>query len=261
MCYIFYFFIFLFIYIYIYLITPSQLTWEIRSLSASGRFLSPRYIHRTHCSRSLNAASIRLRWMLPCSRRTMFKNVFGSGFLVRTAHVILTWVITLILFLHDTGEFQHFQSLCLFQSYANRRARDTRARARRHASNQITDYSLESIPIAPLTVSLVIKLWINLFKRKIQYTTITQCFVVNFIYLRILLFQIEFFCFLFPLFVFAVFSFCKCHHPTSFGASHLNVDEWHTSPICNIVFGILFCFVFLNTDILWIIRHCSLQKI
>ncbi|KAG5834946.1 palmitoyltransferase ZDHHC12-B-like isoform X1 [Anguilla rostrata] len=32
----------------------------------------------------------------------MFKNVFGSGFLVRTAHVILTWVTTLILFLHDT---------------------------------------------------------------------------------------------------------------------------------------------------------------
>ncbi|CAB1332450.1 unnamed protein product [Coregonus sp. 'balchen'] len=32
----------------------------------------------------------------------MFKNVFGSGFIVRTAHVILTWVITLILFLHDT---------------------------------------------------------------------------------------------------------------------------------------------------------------
>lgn len=34
----------------------------------------------------------------------MFKNVFGSGFLVRTAHVILTWVVTLILFLHDTGK-------------------------------------------------------------------------------------------------------------------------------------------------------------
>lgn len=34
----------------------------------------------------------------------MFKNVFASGFLVRTAHVILTWVITLILFLHDTGK-------------------------------------------------------------------------------------------------------------------------------------------------------------
>ncbi|KAM4527507.1 palmitoyltransferase ZDHHC12-B isoform 2-T2 [Odontesthes bonariensis] len=32
----------------------------------------------------------------------MFKNVFGSGFLARTAHVILTWVITLILFLHET---------------------------------------------------------------------------------------------------------------------------------------------------------------
>ncbi|KAM6902246.1 palmitoyltransferase ZDHHC12-B [Xenentodon cancila] len=32
----------------------------------------------------------------------MFKNVFGSGFLVRTSHVILTWVVTLILFLHDT---------------------------------------------------------------------------------------------------------------------------------------------------------------
>ncbi|XP_034152306.1 probable palmitoyltransferase ZDHHC12 isoform X1 [Esox lucius] len=32
----------------------------------------------------------------------MFKNVFRSGFLIRTVHVILTWVITLILFLHDT---------------------------------------------------------------------------------------------------------------------------------------------------------------
>eukprot|EP00066_Takifugu_rubripes_P002920 XP_003965147.1 PREDICTED: probable palmitoyltransferase ZDHHC12 isoform X2 [Takifugu rubripes] len=32
----------------------------------------------------------------------MFKNVFGSGFVVRTAHVVLTWVITLILFLQDT---------------------------------------------------------------------------------------------------------------------------------------------------------------
>ncbi|XP_060934991.1 palmitoyltransferase ZDHHC12-B [Limanda limanda] len=32
----------------------------------------------------------------------MFKNVFASGFVVRTAHVILTWVVTLILFLHDT---------------------------------------------------------------------------------------------------------------------------------------------------------------
>uniref|UniRef100_A0A665WMD6 Palmitoyltransferase n=1 Tax=Echeneis naucrates TaxID=173247 RepID=A0A665WMD6_ECHNA len=28
----------------------------------------------------------------------------AGGFLVRTAHVILTWVITLILFLHDTGK-------------------------------------------------------------------------------------------------------------------------------------------------------------
>ncbi|KAK3509017.1 hypothetical protein QTP70_018528 [Hemibagrus guttatus] len=36
------------------------------------------------------------------SEYRMFKNVFGSGFLVRTAHVFLTWVITLILFLHDT---------------------------------------------------------------------------------------------------------------------------------------------------------------
>lgn len=42
----------------------------------------------------------------------MFKNVFGSGFLVRTAHVFLTWVITLILFLHDTGE-----SICMFISF------------------------------------------------------------------------------------------------------------------------------------------------
>lgn len=44
-----------------------------------------------------------------CVKRTskyarMFKNVFGSGFLVRTAHVFLTWVITLVLFLHDTGK-------------------------------------------------------------------------------------------------------------------------------------------------------------
>lgn len=30
--------------------------------------------------------------------------MFGSGFVVRTAHVVLTWVITLILFLHDTGK-------------------------------------------------------------------------------------------------------------------------------------------------------------
>ncbi|CAF88420.1 unnamed protein product, partial [Tetraodon nigroviridis] len=34
----------------------------------------------------------------------MLRSVFGSGFAVRTAHVVLTWLITLILFLHDTGE-------------------------------------------------------------------------------------------------------------------------------------------------------------
>ncbi|MEQ2277072.1 hypothetical protein XENORESO_019142 [Xenotaenia resolanae] len=43
----------------------------------------------------------RLPWRF-CNVRTMFKNVFGSGFLVRTAHVVLTWIITLILFLYDT---------------------------------------------------------------------------------------------------------------------------------------------------------------
>ncbi|KAJ7994060.1 hypothetical protein DPEC_G00262020 [Dallia pectoralis] len=32
----------------------------------------------------------------------MLKNVFRSGFLIRTVHVILTWIITLILFLHNT---------------------------------------------------------------------------------------------------------------------------------------------------------------
>uniref|UniRef100_H3BYC7 Palmitoyltransferase n=1 Tax=Tetraodon nigroviridis TaxID=99883 RepID=H3BYC7_TETNG len=32
----------------------------------------------------------------------MLRSVFGSGFAVRTAHVVLTWLITLILFLHDT---------------------------------------------------------------------------------------------------------------------------------------------------------------
>ncbi|MBN3279636.1 ZDH12 palmitoyltransferase, partial [Polyodon spathula] len=32
----------------------------------------------------------------------MFKHVFGSGFLVRTAHTVLTWAVTLVLFLHDT---------------------------------------------------------------------------------------------------------------------------------------------------------------
>ncbi|XP_018588360.2 palmitoyltransferase ZDHHC12-B isoform X1 [Scleropages formosus] len=40
----------------------------------------------------------------------MFKNVFGSGFLVRTAHVILTWVITLVLFLYDTDLRRHEES-------------------------------------------------------------------------------------------------------------------------------------------------------
>lgn len=40
----------------------------------------------------------------PSKYARMFKNVFGSGFLVRTAHVFLTWVITLVLFLHDTGK-------------------------------------------------------------------------------------------------------------------------------------------------------------
>lgn len=32
----------------------------------------------------------------------MLKSVFRSGLLIRTTHVVLTWVITLILFLHDT---------------------------------------------------------------------------------------------------------------------------------------------------------------
>ncbi|KAL0965148.1 hypothetical protein UPYG_G00277410 [Umbra pygmaea] len=45
----------------------------------------------------------------------MFKNVFGSGFIVRTAHVILTWVITLILFLHDTDLRKQEETGDLFQ--------------------------------------------------------------------------------------------------------------------------------------------------
>ncbi|XP_062310614.1 palmitoyltransferase ZDHHC12-A isoform X1 [Osmerus eperlanus] len=32
----------------------------------------------------------------------MLKNIFRSGHLIRTTHVVLTWVITLILFLHNT---------------------------------------------------------------------------------------------------------------------------------------------------------------
>ncbi|XP_016424565.1 probable palmitoyltransferase ZDHHC12 [Sinocyclocheilus rhinocerous] len=32
----------------------------------------------------------------------MFENMFKSGCLVRTAHVILTWLTTLVLFLHNT---------------------------------------------------------------------------------------------------------------------------------------------------------------
>uniref|UniRef100_UPI003AB08589 palmitoyltransferase ZDHHC12-A isoform X2 n=1 Tax=Centroberyx gerrardi TaxID=166262 RepID=UPI003AB08589 len=32
----------------------------------------------------------------------MLQNIFRSGFLVRTAHTVLTWVVTLILFLHNT---------------------------------------------------------------------------------------------------------------------------------------------------------------
>lgn len=35
-------------------------------------------------------------------RRRMFKNMFKSGCLVRTFHVILTWITTLVLFLHNT---------------------------------------------------------------------------------------------------------------------------------------------------------------
>lgn len=48
----------------------------------------------------------------------MFKNVFGSGFLVRTAHVILTWVITLILFLHDTGKSATLVGSSLLMHYS-----------------------------------------------------------------------------------------------------------------------------------------------
>lgn len=33
---------------------------------------------------------------------SMFKRVFRSGFLVRSGHTCLTWLITLVLFLHDT---------------------------------------------------------------------------------------------------------------------------------------------------------------
>ncbi|XP_075434722.1 palmitoyltransferase ZDHHC12 isoform X1 [Ascaphus truei] len=32
----------------------------------------------------------------------MFHNVFSAGFLVRTVHTVLTWAVTLVLFLHDT---------------------------------------------------------------------------------------------------------------------------------------------------------------
>lgn len=32
------------------------------------------------------------------------KNMFRSGCLVRTVHVILTWLIVLVLFLHNTGK-------------------------------------------------------------------------------------------------------------------------------------------------------------
>ncbi|XP_029469193.1 probable palmitoyltransferase ZDHHC12 [Rhinatrema bivittatum] len=31
----------------------------------------------------------------------MFRNVFSAGFLVRTAHTVLTWAVTLVLFLHS----------------------------------------------------------------------------------------------------------------------------------------------------------------
>lgn len=61
-----------------------DISWNLLSMEANGRSVGWR----------------RVLWHV----RTMFKNVFGSGFLVRTAHVILTWVITLILFLHDTGK-------------------------------------------------------------------------------------------------------------------------------------------------------------
>lgn len=31
--------------------------------------------------------------------------MFRTGFLVRATHTLLTWVVTLILFLHNTGKF------------------------------------------------------------------------------------------------------------------------------------------------------------
>nr|AAI21518.1 zdhhc12 protein [Xenopus tropicalis] len=36
----------------------------------------------------------------------MFRCVLSAGFLVRTVHTVLTWGVTLVLFLHDTGEKQ-----------------------------------------------------------------------------------------------------------------------------------------------------------
>ncbi|XP_043914638.1 palmitoyltransferase ZDHHC12 [Protopterus annectens] len=35
-------------------------------------------------------------------REIMFKNLFAAGFLVRTVHTVLTWAVTLVLFLHET---------------------------------------------------------------------------------------------------------------------------------------------------------------
>lgn len=36
----------------------------------------------------------------------MPRSLFRSGVLVRVGHTLLTWVTTLVLFLHDTGTFE-----------------------------------------------------------------------------------------------------------------------------------------------------------
>uniref|UniRef100_A0A3Q1EM42 Palmitoyltransferase n=1 Tax=Acanthochromis polyacanthus TaxID=80966 RepID=A0A3Q1EM42_9TELE len=44
----------------------------------------------------------------------MVQNMFRTGFLVRASHTLLTWVITVVLFLHNTGDRENNQQDCFY---------------------------------------------------------------------------------------------------------------------------------------------------
>lgn len=63
----------------------------------SSRFRSPA-AQRPHLPRASSG------WARAGAKAMAFWPLLNSGMLVRTGHTVLTWGITLVLFLHDTGE-------------------------------------------------------------------------------------------------------------------------------------------------------------